>query len=133
MKEAFTSPEILAAEFQILSVLQFDLNYTAPSVFLENYTRAILMSDPAVLVYTSYLLDLALLRVDFLRYKQSELVVCGLKMALLHVQELSNGETALLSNAERSLREVIRREMMDIRKLNACMEKLNFYNCLEYS
>lgn len=133
MKEAFTSPEILAAEFQILSVLQFDLNYTAPSVFLENYTRAILMSDPAVLVYTSYLLDLALLKVDFLRYKQSELVVCTLKMALLHVQELSSGETALLSNAERSLREVIRREMMDIRKLNACMEKLNFYNCLEYS
>ena len=82
MDRAFTGPEILATESQILSVLQFDLNYTAPSVFLENYSRAIPMSDPAVLVYTSYLLDLALLRVDFLRYKQSELVVCALKIAL---------------------------------------------------
>ena len=82
MDRAFTGPEILATECQILTVLQFDLNFTAPSVFLENYSRAIQMSDPAVLVYTSYLLDLALLRVDFLRYKQSELVVCALKIAL---------------------------------------------------
>jgi hypothetical protein len=41
MDRAFTGPEILATECQILTILQFDLNFTAPSVFLENYSRAI--------------------------------------------------------------------------------------------
>ena len=32
-----------------------------------------------------------------------------------------------------SLREVIRREQFDLAKLNACMEKLHYYNCREYN
>ena len=72
-------------ETKILTVLQFELNFTPPSIFVENYCRAIHMSDPIVLIYTSFLLDVSLLRLEFLRYRQSELVVCAMQLAFEQV------------------------------------------------
>ena len=78
MQGAWSGPDMLRMETKILTVLQFDLNYTPPSIFVENYSRAIHISDPIVLVYTSLLLDVALLKLHFLRYRQSELAICAM-------------------------------------------------------
>ena len=76
---------MLRMETKILTVLQFELNFTPPSIFVENYCRAIHMSDPIVLIYVSFLLDVSLLRLEFLRYRQSELVVCAMQLAFEQV------------------------------------------------
>ena len=53
-------------ETKVLKVIEFDVNCTPSQTFLENYSRAIDVREPRVLIYASFLLDLSLLKVDFL-------------------------------------------------------------------
>ena len=132
MQGAWSGPDMLRMETKILSVLQFDLNYTPPSVFVENYSRAIHMSDPIVLVYTSFLLDVALLRLDFLRYRQSELVICAMQLAFEQVRTLQDGQGHSFATEMAHLGVVIDREGFNIQKLNSCRERLDHHRRNEH-
>ena len=63
---SFKRQEMLQMEKKVLTVLQFDLNVTPSQTFLEIYSRAISMNDHRVLMYASFLLDVALFKTEFL-------------------------------------------------------------------
>ena len=132
MQGAWSAPDMLKMETKILTVLNFDLNFTPPSVFVENYSRAIHMSDPIVLVYTSFLLDVALLRLDFLRYKQSELVICAMQLAFEQVRTLQEGKGQNFSTQMAHLAVVIDREGFNQNHLNSCRERLDHHRRSEH-
>lgn len=46
------------------------------------------MSEPRVLIYASYLLDIALLKYEFVEFKTSLLTICALAIALQRDQTL---------------------------------------------
>jgi len=71
-----------AMETRVLQVIEFDVNCTPSQTFLENYSRAAFISQPRVLNYASFLLDLALIKVEFLQFKTSLVTFCALAMAL---------------------------------------------------
>lgn len=81
--------QMRAMEYKVLHVIQFDVNCTPSQTFLENYSRALGVSDQRVLVYASYLLDLALIKAEFLRFKTSEVSLCALEIAMLRESRLS--------------------------------------------
>ena len=51
-----------AFETKVLKTIEFDVNCTPSQTFLENYSRAIHVSEPRVLIYASFLLDIALIK-----------------------------------------------------------------------
>ena len=79
---AFTAKQMRTMETKVLQVLEFDVNCTPSQTFLENYSRAAGVSKPSVLIYTSFLLDLALIKSEFLTFKTSHLTCVALNMAL---------------------------------------------------
>lgn len=76
-------------EEKVLKVIEFDVNCTPSQTFLENYCRAISFNEPQVLTYASFLLDLALIKAEFLQFKTSHLTVCALVVALNHEMKRS--------------------------------------------
>ena len=79
---AFTARQMRAMETKVLQVLEFDVNCTPSQTFLENYSRAAGVSRPSVLIYTSFLLDLSLIKSEFLTFKTSQVTCCALAIAL---------------------------------------------------
>lgn len=73
-------------ETKVLRAIEFDINCTPSQTFLENYSRAIHVSTPSVLIYASYLLDVALIKTEFLHFKTSHITICALAIALLREQ-----------------------------------------------
>jgi len=88
--KAFTARAVKAMEKKVLHVIEFDVNCTPSQTFLENYCRAIDLDEPRVLIYASFLLDLALIKAEFLQFKTSQLTVCALVMALRHQMQVTN-------------------------------------------
>lgn len=78
-----------AMEERVLKVIEFDVNCTPSQTFLENYCRAISFNEPQVLTYASFLLDLALIKAEFLQFKTSHLTVCAMIVALDHEMKRS--------------------------------------------
>ena len=76
-------------EFKVLTVVKFDVNCTPSQTFLENYCRAIRINIPRVLIYASYLLDLSLLKAEFLSIETSHLTLVALSIAIRREQSLS--------------------------------------------
>lgn len=64
--DLYTREEICRMETLVLTTIEYDVNCTPSQTFLEVYARAILISDRRVLVFASFLLDIALLKVEFL-------------------------------------------------------------------
>ena len=81
-KNSFEATEMRSMECKVLTVIEFEVNCSPSQTFLENYSRAINVSEPRVLIYASYLLDIALLKYDFLKFKTSHLTICALAIAL---------------------------------------------------
>ena len=69
-------------ECKVLTVIGFDVNCCPSQTFLENYSRAVSVSEPRVLLYASYLLDIALIKYEFLKFRTSHLTVCALAIAM---------------------------------------------------
>ena len=65
-KNSYSADSMRKMETKVLTVIEFDVNCTPSQTFLENYSRAIDVREPRVLIYASFLLDLSLLKVDFL-------------------------------------------------------------------
>ncbi len=78
----YKDKELLAMEFKVLTVVKFDVNCTPSQTFLENYCRAIRVNIPRVLIYASYLLDLSLLKAEFLSIETSHLTLVALSIAI---------------------------------------------------
>ena len=57
---------MLRMECKILTVLEFDINLPPASTFLENYSRFSNVSDPEVLIYASFLIDLLLINAEYI-------------------------------------------------------------------
>ena len=81
-KNSFTAASMRSMETKVLKVIEFDVNCTPSQTFLENYSRAIKVQEPQILIYTSFLLDLSLLKVEFLQFKTSNITLCALAIAL---------------------------------------------------
>ena len=79
---AFTPRQMRRMETKVLQVIEFDVNCTPSQTFLENYSRATFLNEPRVLIYASFLLDLALIKAEFLQFKTSTLTFCALAMSL---------------------------------------------------
>ena len=88
-KNSFEATEMRSMECKVLSIIEFDINCCPSQTFLENYSRAIFVSEPRVLIYASYLLDIALIKYEFLRFKTSHLTVCALAIAMQRDEKLS--------------------------------------------
>ena len=73
-------------ELEVLKVIEFDVNCTASQTFLENYSRVIFtrFPDPNVLIYASFLLDLAMIKTEFLQFETSIITLCALSLSLQH-------------------------------------------------
>lgn len=69
-------------ETLILTILQFDVNLPPATTFLENYSRAIQVCDPRVLIKASFLIDMFNLRTESIRYKPSLIAAISLELAL---------------------------------------------------
>jgi len=61
-KNSFKPKQMRAFETKVLKTIEFDVNCTPSQTFLENYSRAIHVSEPRVLIYASFLLDIALIK-----------------------------------------------------------------------
>jgi len=70
-RNSFESTEMRSMECKVLTVIEFNVNCSPSQTFLENYSRAINVSEPRVLIYASYLLDIALIKYDFLKFTTS--------------------------------------------------------------
>jgi len=81
-KNSFKPKQMRALETKVLKTIEFDINCTPSQTFLENYSRAIHASEPRVLIYASFLLDLALIKAEFLHFKTSNITVCAIAIAL---------------------------------------------------
>ena len=78
----YTVEEMRQMETIVLSVIEFDINCTPSQTFLEHYSRRFNVTNPSVLIYASFLLDLALLKDEFLQFKTSDITVCALIIAM---------------------------------------------------
>ncbi len=78
----FTKEQMLKMETSILSTLQYDLNLPPAPIFLENYSRAMQFSDPAVLIYASFLIDLFHMKAEYLKFRPSLTVAVALDLSL---------------------------------------------------
>lgn len=81
-KNSFEATEMRSMECKVLTVIEFEINCSPSQTFLENYSRAINISEPRVLIYASFLLDIALLKYDFLKFKTSHLTINALAIAM---------------------------------------------------
>ena len=73
---------MLRMECKILTVLEFDINLPPASTFLENYSRFSNVSDPEVLIYASFLIDLLLINAEYIQYAPSTVVLVALQLSL---------------------------------------------------
>lgn len=80
--DAYYVQEVHQMEAFILNSIEFEINCTPSQTFLENYAGAILVSDPRVLIFASFLLDIALLREEFLQFRTSHVTMSALDISL---------------------------------------------------
>ena len=88
-KNSYSADSMRKMETKVLTVIEFDVNCTPSQTFLENYSRAIDVREPRVLIYASFLLDLSLLKVDFLQFKTSHITLTALAIALHREQKIT--------------------------------------------
>ena len=86
---SYTVEAMRQMETKVLSVIEFDINCTPSQTFLEHYSRGINVTKPSVLIYASFLLDLALLKDEFLQFKTSDITVCALIIAMSRESKLT--------------------------------------------
>lgn len=70
--KAFSKQEILQMEGSILLQLNFDLTVPSSLRFIDRYTRLIAMDQKSYML-TRYLIELALMEVQFLKYPPSNI------------------------------------------------------------
>ncbi len=80
---------MLNMETDVLKVISFDINCTPTQTFLQNYSRAIGVSEPRILIYASFLLDLSLIKAEFLHFRPSHITVCAIALAIIREQKLT--------------------------------------------
>ena len=114
---AFTARQMRAMETKVLQVLEFDVNCTPSQTFSENYSRAAGVSRPSVLIYTSFLLDLSLIKSEFLTFKTSQVTCCALAIALRRDQSFREDH----SDEELDyLKEIMHQEQFSSNIFNQC-------------
>ena len=116
-KNSFRARQMSNMETDVLKVIAFDINCTPTQTFLENYSRAIGVSEPRVLIYTSFLLDLSLIKAEFLYFRPSHITVCALAMAIMREQRLTGQD---YSEKLHYLEEVMELEQYDGQTFKQC-------------
>ena len=120
----FDSTEILEMESKVLTAIEFDINCTPSQTFLENYSRAINVDEPQVLFYASYLLDLALIKAEFLRFRTSHITVCALAIAMFRAQQATR---QCFQGKLRDLEGLMRLEKYDPETFQQCKTLFDYY------
>ena len=123
-KNSFDIAEMRTMECKVLTVIEFEINCCPSQTFLENYSRAICVSEPRVLIYASYLLDIALIKYDFLRFKTSHLTVCALAIAMHRDEKLSKQN---YQDKLSYLQEIMEIEGYDQETFTACKRQFDAY------
>lgn len=106
----------------MLTSIEFNVNCTPSQTFLENYARAILISEPRVLTFASFLLDIALLKEEFLQFRTSHITMCALAIALDREQRITKKNYGMKQDY---LFEVMRVESYDDNTYESCRKMMN--------
>jgi hypothetical protein len=105
-------------EAKVLHELQFDLNATPVSTFMENYAAAIKLMHPTVHIVASFCVDLALRQPFFIEHKPSMIAAVALWMAL--DLEVKHVDPFIYEHNVKSLKNVMLVEEMDPAKFHEC-------------
>ena len=110
--------QMLRMETNILSILEFDINLPPASTFLENYSRAIHVNEPKVLIYASFLIDLFLMKEEFIRFSPSLVVAVSLDLSLKFHSLIAQDDT--FSRSQEVLKEIMKSQSFSPEDVSKC-------------
>lgn len=80
---AYIKQQVLTMEYNILSVLSFDLTFPTAFRFLEKMGKSV-KADDKIIQFATYLIELALVDMRMLRFTPSTIAGSALMLAIQH-------------------------------------------------
>lgn len=109
----------------ILTYLEFDINLPSAPIFLENYSRAMQFSDSKVFIHASFLIDLFLMKPEYLLYRPSLVVAVALDLSL-QIYEIVHPDKGY-NNRRVGLRIIMNAQDFDPNQVQECRTHIQRY------